>query len=455
MDQGRLKIQLPAAVSALLNRLIKAGFSAYAVGGCVRDSLLGKEPQDWDICTSARPEETQACFASERTLLTGAKYGTVTVIYENSPYEITTFRSEGGYFDQRHPDRVRFLTSLEEDLSRRDFTVNAMAADQDGWVTDCFGGVEDLENRLIRCVGRPEERFQEDPLRMIRGLRFAARLGFSIEEATAAAIHQGKDSLKTVAAERLRKELTGLLCGKAASEILRAFSDVLCVLIPEFQAAIGFKQYNFHHEKDVWEHTLGVVEAIEADEILRLAALFHDIGKPSVFSMDKFLIGHFYGHALVSAAMCEKILRRLRFDHETLQEVVLLVRTHGFCLEVGNEKQLRRLVSRYGEATVRRLFSLRRADAIGQRASQRQWADRKAALCRSMLEKLLGEDACLSLRQLAVNGKDLMALGIPQGPEIGILLQRLLDGVVEGTIQNQREELIQYAQLFASRQEAH
>ena len=173
MDQRRLKIQLPAAVSALLNRLKQAGFSAYAVGGCVRDSLLGKEPQDWDICTSARPEETQACFASERTLLTGAKYGTVTVIYKNSPYEITTFRAEGGYFDQRHPNRVRFLTSLEEDLSRRDFTVNAMAADQDGWVTDCFGGVEDLENKLIRCVGRPEERFQEDPLRMIRGLRLS------------------------------------------------------------------------------------------------------------------------------------------------------------------------------------------------------------------------------------------------------------------------------------------
>lgn len=450
-----MKIALPPQVEAILDRLNQAGFSAYAVGGCVRDSLLGKEPQDWDICTSATPEETQSCFAGERTLLTGAKYGTVTLIFQDTPYEITTFRSEEGYGDCRHPDRVRFLPRVEEDLARRDFTVNAMAADRRGEIIDCFGGQADLARGIIRCVGVPEKRFGEDALRIFRGLRFASRLDFSIDPATADAIHKQRNSLSQVAPERLRKELTGLLCGKAAGRILGEFSDVLSVVIPEFQPSFGFRQYNYHHTYDVWGHTLAVVDAVEPTEVLRLAALFHDIGKPSVFTLDKCLVGHFYGHATVSAAMCEKILRRLRFDNETIRQVCCLVKNHGFSLEEGNEKQLRRLAAKHSASTLDCLFSLRRADIIGLGPSYRREAEEKAALWRSMLDGLLAREDCLSLSRLAVNGRDLLALGIPPGPEIGQILQWLLQGVVDGTLQNQWPQLMQSAQLFHSNRESH
>ena len=283
-------INIVEGPKVLLRQLNEVGFEAYAVGGCVRDSLLGQAPTDWDICTSALPEEIMEVFSGLHCIPTGLAYGTITVRYEGESYEVTTFRKETGYADSRHPDGVVFLSSLKEDLSRRDFTVNAMAADKDGRVTDCFGGQEDLKKGLIRCVGEATERFQEDALRMLRALRFSARLGFDLEENTAAAIHRQKDKLLRVAPERLRKEISGLLCGKNAAKILDEFSDVIYLLIPELRDCKGFCQYNYHHALDVWQHSLVTLESVPPTETLRLAALLHDIGKPSCFHFDKNFI---------------------------------------------------------------------------------------------------------------------------------------------------------------------
>ena len=314
----------------ILKTLNAAGFEAYYVGGCVRDRLLGRRVHDWDITTSALPQQVISLFS--HCIPTGIRHGTVTVLLDGAQAEVTTFRAEGAYLDGRHPSEVRFVPRLEEDLSRRDFTVNAMAMDLSGRVTDLFGGQQDLRAGILRCVGDAEARFREDALRMLRGLRFASRFGFSIAPETAAAIHALRGRLEAVSRERLRKELSGLLTGRGAARILTAFSDVACVLIPELADCIGFVQYNPHHTMDVWQHTLHVLDNIEPEEPMRLAALLHDIAKPEVFYFDKNLIGHFPGHAVAGAAMAETILKRLRYDAATVREVTELVRGHMLLL---------------------------------------------------------------------------------------------------------------------------
>lgn len=289
------RITIPPQVQALLRQLNAAGFSAYAVGGCVRDSLLGCAPQDWDICTSAAPEQTEVCFAADRTILTGARYGTVTVVRGGVPYEITTFRAEAGYADSRHPDRVDFLRELAPDLARRDFTVNAMAADAAGAVTDLFGGQDDLRRGVIRCVGDPAERFAEDACGCCA--HCVLRRGCPSASTERRLPHPCCPTrLRAVAPERLHKELSGILCGRQAAALLEEFSDVLFELIPELAPCQGFRQYNPHHTRDVWTHTLAVVDGVPPEEPLRLAALLHDAGKPATFFFDKNLVGHFYGH---------------------------------------------------------------------------------------------------------------------------------------------------------------
>lgn len=444
------EILIPPTVSALLARLNAAGFAAYAVGGCIRDSLLGLEPQDWDVCTAARPEQTAACFSDCRTLLTGAAYGTVTVLWgaARTPFEITTFRAERGYSDRRHPDRVEFLSELRGDLARRDFTVNAMAADATGLVYDPFGGQNDLQNRVLRCVGVPAERFSEDALRMLRGLRFAARLGLSIEPETASALHACRSLLKNVATERIRKELEGLLCGTDAPALLREFADVLCVPIPELAPCIGFRQFNYHHRYDVWEHTLHALAASEPDEALRLAVLLHDVGKPAVFSFDKQLVGHFYGHARVSAAMAERILRRLRFDGKTVSRVSALIAAHDLELAGLTERRMRRLLHRLGERNVRTLLRLRRADRLGKGTERPEDVQADTAAAEELLRRLCAEDACCTLRQLALSGDDLLALGLPAGKRVGAVLRAALTTVLDGNIQNERDALMRFAQNY-------
>lgn len=439
------QIKIPAPVRVLLSRLNDRGFAAYAVGGCVRDSLLHKAPQDWDICTAARPEEIKACFTDCRTILTGERYGTVTVLYESVPYEITTFRTENGYADSRHPDTVLFVDSLQNDLSRRDFTVNAMAADAEGNVIDCFGGIADLQNGILRCVGNAETRFTEDALRILRALRFAAKLDFSIARETASAIFSLKERLHLVASERIRKELGGLLCGTAAVRVLRDYAEILCIPIPELARCIGFRQYNYHHSYDVWEHTLRVLEQVPPTEELRLAALLHDVGKPSAFTMDKNAVGHFYSHAEIGAAICESVLRRLHYDNATVQRVTLLVREHGFSLPQGSEKRMKKLLAAFGEDAVRSLLLLRRADAIGTGTVLPSEADASLQDSLALLETVLRKTDCFSLNRLAVGGDDLISLGLPQGKQVGAVLQRLFEAVLEERLPNERQALLQAA----------
>lgn len=430
----------------MLRRLTSAGFAAYAVGGCVRDSLAGRAPQDWDICTSARPEAVMRVFAAERTVPTGIRFGTVTLIFEGETFEITTFRSENGYFDARHPQEVDFLTDLRGDLARRDFTVNAMAADADGVVTDLFGGRADLQNGVLRCVGDPNERFSEDALRILRGLRFAARFDLTVEAATAAAMTAQRERLRAISAERVQKELCGLLRGRAAARVLREFAPIVWVVLPELRAEDGFCQYNFHHAETVWAHTLAALDSAEAE--VRLAVLLHDVGKPSAFSFDRNLVGHFYGHAIIGAAMTERALRRLRFDKETIRQVTELVRYHDIALYPLTEKRMRRVLALLGEEQTRRLLRVRRADRLGKGTEDPAEVEAFIAQAEACLADVLRRESCFSRNRLAVSGRELMAAGIPQGRRLGTILDALLREVIEERLQNDAAILVQYAQML-------
>lgn len=445
------RIALPPEVRTLLQRLNAAGFSAFAVGGCVRDSLLGRTAQDWDICTSALPQQTEACFSDCRTILTGVRYGTVTVIFGGQTYEITTFRAENDYADHRHPDAVQFLDDIVADLARRDFTVNAMAADVSGCVTDPFGGAVDLQRRILRCVGRAEERFSEDALRILRALRFASALDFTLEEETANAMHALRGELSAVAPERLGKELRGLLCGRGAARIMAEFADVLCVPLPELTRCIGFRQYNPHHALDVWGHTLAALDAAEQDFVLRMALLLHDVGKPACFLMDKNLVGHFYGHAVVSAAMCERILRRLRFDGQTISRVTELVAAHGCTFLPLTPRRMRRILAQYGEETSRSLLRLKRADRLGKQTEPPTQIETFTAQAQALIEALCAD--CFTIARLRISGRELLALGVPEGREIGVLLRALLQAVMEERVPNEPTALVQYAQRMMKKTE--
>lgn len=444
-----VRIAVPSQVRRVLLRLQERGYAAYAVGGCVRDSLLGQSPADWDICTNARPEETERCF--DHCVLTGAKYGTVTVIEEGETYEVTTFRAETGYADSRHPDAVQFLPDLEGDLARRDFTVNGMAADADGFVTDLFGGMEDLRQKRIRCVGTATERFSEDALRMLRALRFASRLGFSIEAQTAKAIHREKHALTRVAAERLRKELSGLLMGQNAETLLEEYADVLCLFLPEMEPCVGFLQHNPHHKWDVYRHSLRVLSYTPPREALRLAALLHDVGKPACFFTDEAGVGHFYGHAAKGAEVCRAALRRLRYDNHTIDYVTKLVEYHDFVAP--NPKSLRRLLAKLGEPLLRDLLELRRADALGTGTADETQVEAQIQQYMAWLAEILETEQCLSLKDLEINGEDLLQMGVPKGPQVGSLLRQALEEVLEERLPNKREDLVKFIQEYRNKRE--
>lgn len=448
-----MTISIPPNVRGILMTLKRAGFEAYAVGGCVRDSLLGREPQDWDICTSARPEQIQGCF--DHCVLTGVKYGTVTVLRGNRTYEVTTFRGEGEYKDSRHPEEVRFLDSLYEDLARRDLSINAMAADPEGVVTDHFDGLHDLRHGLVRCVGEAKERFTEDALRILRALRFASRFDFTIEPHTAGAIHDLKDNLLRVSPERIRKELGGLLMGKGAERVLEEFSDVIGTVLPELLPTMGFQQYNPHHLFDVYRHSIRCVSCTPEKESLRLAALLHDVGKPPCFHRDEAGVGHFYGHPEKGADLCEAILKRLRYDNKTIACVTTLVREHSIYLQPTTEKAMRRHLSRLGEEALRDLIALRRADALATGTADRASLEESLGQTEALLNSLLEQEGRFTLKDLALNGNDLLALGLPRGKVIGQVLHRLFDAVIEGLCQNQRNELVEYVQTIMEKKDFH
>ena len=438
---------LPAPVSALLSRLKEAGFSAYVVGGCVRDTLLGLQPNDWDICTSALPDQMRQVFAAEHTVETGLKHGTLTVVLDHVPDEVTTFRVDGNYTDHRHPDTVRFVDDLTEDLARRDFTVNAMAWSPEDGLRDPFGGQQDLPARLIRCVGDPEQRFGEDALRILRALRFAAVYDFAVEQQTSDALRRMAPDLSRVAGERIRVELLKLLCGKAAGRILREYPEVLAEIIPEIRPMIGYDQQNHHHSYDLWEHTVRGVEGVPPDPVLRLTMLLHDTGKPAVRTTDEKGEGHYRGHPKVSGEIALQAAERLRLDNAFRDRLHTLVLHHDTPLRTGSgeintdRSFLLRRLNRFGEENLRALFLIHRSDRIATGYTTREREDARLRDRMAALDALLAEQPCFTLKDLAVNGRDLTALGY-RGPEVGEKLQSLLEAVMDGRVENTREALL-------------
>ena len=360
---------LPQAVRYVLERLEDAGFAAYAVGGCVRDTLLGRTPGDWDVTTAARPEQMLALFDGY-AIPTGLKHGTVTVRAGEMHIEVTTFRADGTYTDHRRPDQVFFSDRLEEDLCRRDLTVNAMAMDLRGHITDLYGGREDLEAGILRCVGEPERRFEEDALRILRTLRFADVLGFSVEPRTDAALRVKAPLLRCIAPERILTEMDKLLCGSHVLPVLLNWPDVLAMFLPEIAPCVGFDQHNRHHIYDVWGHSAHAVAAVPAEVVLRWTMLLHDIGKPACFTRDEQGVGHFYGHPAISADLAADICRRLRMDNRTAERIVTLVRWHDRDI-ARTEKAIARAVSQLGEETFRQLLEVKRADNAAQSPEDR------------------------------------------------------------------------------------
>ena len=432
---------IPQSVQTCIQRLEDAGFAAYVVGGCVRDHLLGLTPSDYDMCTSALPEETEAVFSDCRLVLAGKKHGTVGVVTEDGLVEITTFRTEGDYKDNRHPDWVRFVPDITEDLARRDFTVNAMAYSPTRGYADPFGGREDLKHHILRAVGDPNRRFQEDSLRILRGVRFAVRYQLTPEDTTLRAMVELRQLMNNLARERVFEELNKLLPLVTSEDLIR-FAPVITAAIAELEATVGFQQHNPHHLHDVYGHTAQVVERVGADPVLRWTALLHDVGKPATFTLDENGRGHFYGHAKVSAQMADAILRQLKAPTALRENVVLLTELHMTPL-TPDKKILRRRLSALGSENLCRLLELQEADWNGKGTEEiRENGD--FSEIRRILNEIEAEDCCLSLKDLAVKGQDLMALGLA-GPAIGKTLNRLLSQVLDEQLPNEKEALLRAA----------
>ena len=430
---------VPPQVNTALDLLAAAGYEAYLVGGAVRDYVReNRQGKDWDITTSALPEEVERVFAGYRLIETGLKHGTVTVVIDGEPLEITTYRVDGSYSDHRRPDSVSFTRSLRE---RRDFTMNALAYNPSAGVVDLVGGVKDIEAKILRCVGDPDRRFQEDALRILRALRFASVLGLEIESATAEAAHKNKALLKEIAAERIQVELTKMLCGEGIQEVLVKYSDILAVVMPELEPMFGFEQQNPHHNSDVWYHTVKVVTNAPAEPVMRWTALLHDVGKPHCFSLDEQGIGHFFGHASKSTVIADELLQRLRFDNATRERITLLVKNHDTPLP-SDERGVKRLMNRLGSEAALQIVNIHRADTAGQHPD---CAYRYAEFdeVKAMMQKVLDEQACFSVKNLAINGNDILMKGL-RGKAVGDALQRALNAVMDGETLNEKNELLAF-----------
>lgn len=445
-------IDIPANAKMIMETLTAQGFEAYAVGGCVRNALLGLTPHDWDICTNAKPAQLQQVFAGFRTHAFGLKHGTLAVTVDGDTFEITTYRIDGVYADHRHPEQVTFTDDLTLDLSRRDFTVNAMAYNDGAGVMDPFGGMRDLQDRVLRCVGVPENRFREDALRILRGLRFAAVYGFRIEPETAAAIRRCARLLQTIAAERVREELLGMLCGAQAAAVLTEFRDVLAVVLPEVTACFDFPQHTPHHCYDVWEHIVHSVAAIDSDPLLRMTMLLHDVGKPRACTVDRDGRTHFKGHPQISADMAENILRRLRVPNVFAQTCLRLILFHDVRFN-GSQRLVRRVLAQLGEENMRRLFAVQRADVAAQSDYFRSEKLAAIDVAEQQATQILAEQQCLHLRDLAISGSDLLKIGYPENSTIGKTLHQLLNAVVDEQVPNDKQALLQLARKLKNSME--
>lgn len=435
-----MTMDMPKNVDTAINLLQSAGFEAYAVGGCVRDSLLGKTPNDWDITTSAKPEDMKSVFADFHCIDTGIKHGTVTVVIDGEPLEITTFRLDGEYEDNRHPKSVTFTSDLGADLGRRDFTVNAMAYSKMTGTVDLFGGQNDLKNKIIRCVGDPDRRFNEDALRILRALRFASVLDFEIEEKTAQSLLKNRALLENISEERIAKELLKLVCGKGAKRILTDFAPVLFEILPELQPMYKNSHDNPHHCYDIYEHTLIAVESIDSEPTLRFAMLLHDCGKPAVKKFDENGVAHFYGHQRISAEISAQILARLKVSNKFRDEILFLVSNHDRWELYENTEKMPRYLSKFGLDGVLKLLKVMRADVLAQSPEYRYRLD-QIADAEEIAKNMAAQKPCLSLRELQINGRTLMDIGIPQGRKLGAVLAQLLDEVIDGVTKNTQEAL--------------
>lgn len=436
-------MEIPSHVSTIIQKLNDHGYEAYAVGGCVRDALLHRVPQDWDITTSAKPQEVKALFS--HTIDTGIQHGTVTVMLDHVGYEVTTYRIDGEYQDSRHPKEVTFTGDLLEDLKRRDFTINAMAYSDEGGLVDAFQGQEDLKKGIIRCVGDPMERFKEDALRMLRAVRFSAQLGFEIEERTAEAIRRLAPTIGKVSAERIQVELIKMLTSNHPEAIGTAYElGLTAVFLPEFDVMMETPQNNHHHCYSVGEHTIRSLREVSNDKVLRLTMLLHDVAKPLTITTDEEGQDHYYGHPELGATKAREILKRLKWDNDTIDRVTRLIRYHDDRPPL-SEKNVRRAMNRVGLEQFPGLFEVKRADVLAQGEYKRQEKLSYIDEYQKYYEQILEKNQCVSLKNLAVNGKDLIDLGMKPGKELGEVLQRLFELVLENPQENTRENLLEKA----------
>jgi tRNA nucleotidyltransferase (CCA-adding enzyme) len=437
-----VNINIPEEPNWIITTLMENGFDAYIVGGCVRDSIIGNTPKDWDICTNAKPEEIKNVFKSSRIIDTGIKHGTVTIVLNNGNYEVTTYRIDGVYSDSRRPDAVLFTDSLKEDLSRRDFTINAMAYNNVVGLVDYFEGQQDLNRKEIRCVGNPNERFNEDALRILRALRFASVLSFVIREETAKAIFKNYELLSKISIERISYEFNKLICGHLVLGVLRAYKDVISYIIPEIKPMIGFNQNNPYHIYDVWQHTLWALQFSPQDLETRLAIFFHDIGKPASYS--EFVgIGHFYKHHLYSEEITRNVLKRMKYDNKTIDNVCLLVYNHSVSI-TDTKKSVKRMLNVVGEL-FDKLLQVKLSDMYAQSKMSINKKQPVLKNIQNLHQEIIKEEDCFNLKNLAITGKDLISIGYLEGKEIGSKLKQLLDLVIDGEVKNEKEELLQLA----------
>lgn len=440
------KLKLPDNVSYLINILEEDGYEAYVVGGCVRDSFLNKQPHDWDICTSAKPEDVVDlldCYDDIEVFLTGLKHGTITAHINGENYEITTYRIDGEYSDNRRPDSVIFTDDILEDLSRRDFTINAMAYSNIGTIIDPFDGYYDLVRRIVRCVGNPDDRFKEDGLRILRALRFAATYGFTIENETASAIHRNRELLKNISAERIQSELCKMLCGRGVLNILLEYKDVMEIIIPELKPCIGFNQRTRWHRYDVYDHIAHAVGGYRGDDIsINMALLLHDIGKPECFTVDAMNNGHFYGHSINSRRIAEDVLQRLKFDNKTTNEVLDLVQYHDADIQP-NFRSVRRWLNRIGPEMLKKLMAVRLYDIYAQSDVNQISRVDKIFMISNIASEVVLNRQCFQIKNLAINGCDILALGVEPGPKVGEVLNHLIDKVIDEDLENEHEVLVE------------
>lgn len=437
-----MKIELPRKVVLIIKNLQRHGYDAYAVGGCVRDSILNRKPEDWDITTSAKPEQVKRIF--RRTVDTGIEHGTVTVLIGKDGFEVTTYRVDGLYEDGRHPKEVTFTSRLEEDLKRRDFTINAMAYNDDERLVDAFGGMRDLNYHLIRCVGDPKERFSEDALRILRAVRFSAQLAFPIEPETAEAIKSLAPNLEKISAERIQAELVKLLVSDHPERIQDACElGITKVVLPEWDDMVGVKQNTPHHKYDVAAHTVHALQNVKNDKVLRLTMLFHDMGKPVMKTTDENGRDHFKGHAIASEQIAKTVMKRLKFDNDTIRKVTKLVAYHDYRMEPTGAN-VRRAMHEIGVELFPYYLAVRLADTKVQSSYERRGKLENIIQIRELYRNALRNKECVTLKDLAVTGTDLINLGIAPGKELGTLLNELLDMVIEDPAWNQKGKLCDY-----------